>query len=49
MRLAVRIRAGGTVSARLEALVEEALRRSPIPNAVENATPIDVRVDTAAA
>jgi uncharacterized OsmC-like protein len=48
LRLAVRIRAEGAPPARLEALVEESLRRSPIPNAVEKATAIAVRVDTGA-
>jgi uncharacterized OsmC-like protein len=47
--LAVRIAAAGVAPERLRALVAEGLRRSPIPNALQNATPIALRVEVSAA
>jgi uncharacterized OsmC-like protein len=43
--LLVRIAARGVASERLRALVEAGCRCSPIPNAVERATPIALRID----
>jgi uncharacterized OsmC-like protein len=47
--LAVRIAAAGVAPERLQALVAEGLRRSPVPNALQNATPMTVRVEVSAA
>ena len=41
----VRISARGVAPARLRALVADGYRCSPIPNAVQNALPVDVRVE----
>lgn len=49
VQLHVRIRANGIEPARLRALVEQSNRCSPIPNAVANAVPLDVRIDVDAA
>jgi len=43
--MSVRIAAPGVAAERLRALVEDGCRCSPIPNAVERATPIAVRID----
>lgn len=48
LRIDVRIGAPGVAPERLHALVDEGLRRSPIPNALQNATPLALRVDIAA-
>ena len=45
VQLLVRIAAHGVAPERLRTLVEDACRRSPIPNAVQNAVPIDLRID----
>lgn len=45
VQLLVRISAHGIVPARLRALVEDGYRCSPIPNAVVNAVPVDLRID----
>ena len=45
MQLQVRIAAPGITPERLRALVEDGLRRSPIPNAVSNATALAVHID----
>jgi uncharacterized OsmC-like protein len=45
MRLTVRIGAAGVAPARLQALVEQACRCSPIPNAVHQATPLALQVE----
>jgi uncharacterized OsmC-like protein len=47
MRLEVRIGARGIAPERLRAVVEAGLRRSPVPNAVTNATPLDLHIDVA--
>jgi hypothetical protein len=41
----VRIAARGVAPERLRALVEEGLRRSPIPNAVQAESPIALHID----
>jgi uncharacterized OsmC-like protein len=46
--MSVRIAATGVAPERLRALVEQACARSPIPNAVSHALPLDLRVDVAA-
>jgi len=43
--MSVRIAAPGVGPERLRALVEDGCRCSPIPNAVERATPIALRID----
>ena len=43
--MSVRIAARGVAPERLRALVEEGCRCSPIPNAVERATPLALRID----
>jgi uncharacterized OsmC-like protein len=45
VQLHVRIAAEGVDPARLRALVEDGFRCSPIPNAVVNAVPVDLRID----
>jgi organic hydroperoxide reductase OsmC/OhrA len=45
MQLRVRIAAAGVEPARLRALVDDAYRCSPIPNAVLTALPVDLRID----
>jgi len=45
VRMSVRIAATGVAPDRLRALVEDGCRCSPIPNAVERATPIELHVD----
>ena len=47
--MSVRIGAPGVAPERLRALVEEGCRCSPIPNAVERATPLALRIDVDAA
>lgn len=49
VRLHVRIAARGASRERLRALVEEGLRRSPIPRAVECAVPVALKIDVEAA
>ncbi|MEO5660682.1 MAG: hypothetical protein ABIQ90_12950 [Polaromonas sp.] len=49
MQLIVRICAHGVAPERLRAVVQDAVRRSPIPNAVQNATPLALRIDVDAA
>jgi organic hydroperoxide reductase OsmC/OhrA len=44
MQLSVRICANGVSAERLHSLVEEALRCSPIPNAVQNAVPVQLSI-----
>jgi uncharacterized OsmC-like protein len=48
VQLHVRIAAEGVDPARLRALVEDGYRSSPIPNAVVNAVPVDLRIDIGA-
>jgi uncharacterized OsmC-like protein len=48
VQLHVRIAASGAEPARLRALVADAYRCSPIPNAVLTALPMDLRIDVAA-
>jgi hypothetical protein len=48
MRLQVRIAAAGVAPQRLRALVQEGLRRSPIPSAVTNVTALALDVEVAA-
>ena len=43
--MSVRIAAPGVAPERLRALVEAGCRCSPIPNAVERATPLALRID----
>ena len=43
--MSVRIAAPGVAPERLRALVEAGCRCSPVPNAVERATPVDLRID----
>ena len=43
--MSVRIAAPGVAPERLRALVEAGCRCSPIPNAVERATPVELRID----
>jgi len=45
VQLQVRIAATGVDAARLRALVDDAYRRSPIPNAVLTALPVELRID----
>ncbi len=45
VRMSVRIAATGAAPERLRALVEEGCRCSPIPNAVQRATPLALHVD----
>jgi uncharacterized OsmC-like protein len=45
LRLLVRITADGVSHGRLQALVEEGCRCSPIPNAVQNAVPMMLRIE----
>jgi uncharacterized OsmC-like protein len=45
MQLIVTISAPGLAPERLRALVEDGVRRSPIPNAVQQATPLALRID----
>lgn len=45
LRLQVRIAAPGVPAQRLRALVEEALRSSPIPCAAQAALPLDLQID----
>ncbi len=47
MRMSVRIAAAGVAPERLRELVAESCRCSPIPNAVQRATPLDLHVDVA--
>ncbi|WP_077001363.1 OsmC family protein [Variovorax sp. KK3] len=47
MQLQVRIGAAGVAPERLRLLVEAAIRRSPIPNATQNATPLALHVELA--
>lgn len=49
VRLRVRIAARGATDERLRALVEEGLRRSPVPDAVRSAVPVALQVDVEAA
>ena len=49
MQLQVRIAAKGTAPERLRTLVEDGLRRSPVPNAVSNTTALAVHIDVDAA
>ena len=46
VQLAVRIQASGVPPERLEALVRTAVDRSPIPNALQAATPLALRIET---
>ena len=43
--MSVRIAAPGVAPERLRALVETGCRCSPVPNAVERATPVELRID----
>lgn len=45
LRLLVRISADGVSRERLQALVEEGCRCSPVPNAVQNAVPMVLRIE----
>ncbi len=45
MRLTVRISAKGIDGKRLRAVVERGLRQSPVPNAVQHATSLDLQLD----
>ena len=45
VQLLVRIGAHGIAPERLRALVEESCRCSPVPDALQNAVPIDLRID----
>ena len=47
LRLAVRVRAQDVPVARLRAVVEEGLGRSPIPAAVRRGSPLHVEIDAA--
>ena len=47
--LQVRIKAAGVDAARLRALVQAGVGRSPVPNVVTRATAIDLRIDVVAA
>ena len=49
MQLQVRIAASGMAPERLRTLVEDGLRRSPVPNAVSNTTALAVHIDVDAA
>lgn len=46
VQLAVRIAAGGVPPERLRALVQAAVGHSPIPSALQAATPLALRIDT---
>jgi uncharacterized OsmC-like protein len=46
-QLAVRIAADGVADEQLRALVEDGVRCSPMPNALQAALPMDVRVEIA--
>lgn len=46
VQLAVRIQADGVPPERLDALVRAAVGRSPIPSALQAATPLALRIDT---
>ncbi len=48
MQLLVRISANGVPAETLRSLVEEGLRRSPIPNAVQNAVPLELSIQVEA-
>jgi uncharacterized OsmC-like protein len=48
LRLHVRITAAGVAQARLQALVEDGLRHSPIPSAVRSPVPIELHIDVEA-
>jgi uncharacterized OsmC-like protein len=45
LQLHVRISAAGVAAERLRAIVEEGCRCSPVPNAVQNALPVSLRID----
>ena len=47
MQLQVRIAAEGVSPERLRALAEAGVRRSPIPSATQNATPLALQVEVA--
>jgi len=47
MQLQVRIAAHGVLPERLRALVEAGVRRSPIPSATQNATPMALHIEVA--
>jgi uncharacterized OsmC-like protein len=49
VQLHVRVAAREVSAERLRTLVAEACRRSPIPNAVQDAVPVDVRIEAIAA
>jgi hypothetical protein len=49
MQLQVRIAAPGITPERLCTLVEDGLRRSPVPNALSHATPLALHIDIDAA
>jgi organic hydroperoxide reductase OsmC/OhrA len=49
VQLCVRISAPGIASDRLSTLVEESHRCSPVPNAIRNAAPVDLRIKIDAA
>jgi endonuclease V-like protein UPF0215 family len=49
VQLHVRIGAAGVSAERLRALVAESCRRSPIPSAVRDALPVEVRIEAIAA
>ena len=49
LRLHVRIDAPGVAADRLRALVEGAMRCSPVPTMVQQATPLALRLDIAGA
>ena len=49
VELSVRISAPGVAPERLRSLVEDGVHRSPIPNAVQNATALPLHIDIAAA
>jgi uncharacterized OsmC-like protein len=49
VQLHVRIGAPGVSAERLRALVAEGCRRSPVPNAVQDALPVDVHIEAIAA
>ena len=48
MRLHVKIAADGVAPEQLRALVETSLRQSPVPNAVDHATPLTLHIETGA-
>jgi len=47
LQLHVRIGAAASTAERLQAIVEQGCRRSPIPNALQHAVPISLRVEIA--